>query len=216
MDAVVHRAGDTQPWWLATPRKGDLFSTPVSTISEDQRELNHGAHIYVYTRAGSAVLLSAPVVYHYVDRVRGDVQRPLIVAPGVSINLEQATTMTRANVPVDLLLKTTLRSALGDSTPVTVTLSLPRGLSADSLIRTVVMAPGGTRTLAFKVRGTLPRGNHQIAATATAKGKSFQTGYIPIEYPHITAQRIYRSSTLGVNAVDVRLPSRLNVAYIQA
>jgi hypothetical protein len=112
------------------------------------------------------------------------------------------------------LIKATLRSALITPTPVTVTLALPRGLSADSPTRTIVMAPGSTRTLVFRVKGALPAGMHQISATATAQGKSYQTGYIPIEYPHINPQRIYRSSTISVNAVDVVLPTRLNVAYV--
>jgi hypothetical protein len=76
------------------------------------------------------------------------------------------------------------------------------------------MAPGSTRTIIFRVSGTLSRGTHTIVATAAAKGKSYQTGYIPIEYPHINPQRIYRPSTLTINAVDVALPSRLNVAYV--
>lgn len=204
----------SQPWWLATPRNGDLFAPKISSVSEDERELRRGAHILVSLDGESAVYLNAPIIFHYVDRVRGDVQRPLIVAPGVSIVLDQAITMAQANRPFDRLFKTTLRSALSDSTPVTVTLSLPRGLSADSLARTVVMAPGATRTLTFKVRGTLPRGTHEIAATATAKGKSYRSGYIPIEYPHINPQRIYRPSTLAINAADVALPAKLNVAYI--
>jgi hypothetical protein len=112
------------------------------------------------------------------------------------------------------VVKVTLRSALSDASPVMVTLTLPRGLAADSLTRTIVMAPGATRTLTFRVKGALPRGTYQIAASATAKGKSYQTGYIPIEYPHINPQRIYRPSTVTVNAVDVALPMRLNVAYV--
>ena len=204
----------SQPWWLATPRNGDLFTPKISGISEDARELRRGAHILVSSSATGPIYLNAPIVFHYVDRVRGDVQRPLIVAPGISITLDQAVTMAPSNGPFSQLLKTTLRSAFGDTTPVTVTLSLPAGLSADSVARTVVMAPGSTRTLAFKVRGALSRGTHTIGATATAKGKSYQTGYIPIEYPHINPQRIYRPSTLTINAVDVALPSRLNVAYV--
>jgi hypothetical protein len=47
-----------------------------------------------------------------------------------------------------------------------------------------------------------------------AKGQSFQTGYIPIEYPHINPQRIYRPSTLTIIAAEVVLPARLNVAYV--
>jgi hypothetical protein len=204
----------SQPWWLATPRNGDLFTPKITGLSEDQREVRSGAHIFVSSPEMGPQYLSTPVVFHYVDRVRGDVQRPLIVAPGVSITLDQAVTMARANEPFNQQLKTTLRSALGDSTPVRVTLALPRGLSADSLTRTVVMAPGATRTLIFNLKGTLLRGTHDITATASAKGKSYASGYIPIEYPHINPQRIYRPSTLAINTADVVLPAKLNVAYV--
>jgi LmbE family N-acetylglucosaminyl deacetylase len=204
----------SEPWWLATPRNGDMFTPTIRGMSEDEREVRRGAHIEVTSNGIGRLYLSAPIVFHYVDRVRGDVQRPLIVAPGVSITLDQDVTIARANAPFNQLLKTTLRSALGDSTPVTVTLSLPRGLSADSLARTVVMAPGATWTLAFKLRGSLPRGIHEISATATARGESYRTGYIPIEYPHINPQRIYRPSILTVTAADVALPAKMNVAYV--
>jgi LmbE family N-acetylglucosaminyl deacetylase len=204
----------TQPWWLAEPRNGDLFRPRITGVSEDEREQQDWAHVTVTSREHGAMDIASPIVFHFVDRVRGDVQRPLIVAPGVAITLDQATDMIRADVPINQLIKATLRSALSDTAPVTVTLALPRGLSADSMTRTVAMTPGATRTLIFRVKGALPRGTHEISATATAQGKSYQTGYIPIEYPHINPQRIYRPSTISVNAVDVVLPARLNVAYV--
>ncbi|HMI49854.1 MAG TPA: PIG-L family deacetylase, partial [Gemmatimonadaceae bacterium] len=203
----------TQPWWLAQPRNGDLFTPRITGVSEDVREKQNWARRFVSVN-GKLVEVATPIVYHYVDRVRGDVQRPLIVAPGISITLDQAIEMVRANVQSNQIVKATLRSALSDSAPVTVTLALPRGLAADSLTRTIVMAPGATRTLAFRVRGTLPSGTYQISATASAKGKSYQTGYIPIEYPHINPQRIYRAATISINAVNVVLPAGLNVAYV--
>jgi len=203
----------TQPWWLAAPRNGDMFTPKLDTVSEDQRRNN--SVWLLYTADGKQFKLKAPIVYHYVDRVQGDVQRPLIVAPGISITLDQAVEMARANAPLNQLVKATLRSAYIDSTPVTVTLSLPRGVTSDSMSRTVTVAAGGTRTLTFRLRGKIPPGMQQITATATAKGKTFQSGYVPIEYPHINPQRIYRPSTLSINAVDVVLPPRLNVAYIQ-
>jgi LmbE family N-acetylglucosaminyl deacetylase len=205
----------TQPWWLAEPRNGDLFTPRITGVSEDERERQNWMHVRVRMSGQSAwVDVAAPIVYHYVDRVRGDVQLPLIVAPGISITLDQATEMVRANVLSSQLVKATLRSALSSSSPVTVTLVLPRGLSADSMASTVVMTPGATRTLIFRVKGKLPGGTHQITATATAQGKSYQTGYIPIEYPHINPQRMYRPSTISINAVAVALPARLNVAYV--
>jgi len=204
----------TQPWWLAQPRNGDLFTPRINGVSEDEKERQKWAHVTVTTAQGAVSDVAAPIVFHYVDRVRGDVQRPLIVAPGISITLDQAVTMARANGPFNQLLKATLRSAFRDTTSVTVNLILPRGLAADSTARTIVMAPGATRTVIFKVSGSLARGTHQLAATARARDRSFQTGYVPIEYPHINPQRIYRPSTLTINAADVVLPAKLNVAYI--
>lgn len=204
----------TQPWWLAQPRNGDLFTPRINGVSEDEKERQKWAHVTVSTAQGAVSDVAAPIVFHYVDRVRGDVQRPLIVAPGISITLDQAVTMARANGPFNQLLKATLRSAFRDTTSVTVNLLLPHGLAADSTARTIVMAPGATRAVIFKVSGTLARGTHQLAATARTKDRSFQTGYIPIEYPHINPQRIYRPSTLTINAADVVLPAKLNVAYI--
>ena len=206
----------TQPWWLAEPRNGDLFTPRITGISEDERERRNWAHVNVLThdQPGKFVDVAAPIVSHYVDQVRGDVQRPLVVAPGISTTLDQAMTMARANGPFNQLLKVTLRSAFHDTAAVRVNLSLPHGLAADSAARTVSIAPGATRVLIFKVKGSLPRGTHQITATTIAKGQSFQTGYIPIEYPHINPERIYRQSTLTIIAADVVLPAKLNVAYV--
>src|SRR6185312_11399993 len=81
----------TQPWWLAEPRNGDLFAPKITGISEDARAWKNWIHV----RVGSAVqstwtVVAAPIVYHYVDRVRGDVQRALIVVPAISIALDQS------------------------------------------------------------------------------------------------------------------------------
>jgi LmbE family N-acetylglucosaminyl deacetylase len=203
----------TQPWWLAQPRNGDLFTPKVSTISEDERSQSNWERITA-TIDDRQYVLKTPIVFHYVDRVRGDVQRPITVAPGISITLDQPVAMARANTSIDQSIRTTLRSGYTDSTPVTVALVLPQGLTADSLTRTVTIGPNGTRALAFRVRGRLSPGTHQITATATAKSLSFRSGYVPIEYPHIDPQRIYRPSTLTISAADVALPARMNVGYV--
>ena len=203
----------TQPWWLAQPRSGDLFTPKLDGMSEDERSKAAWMQVGV-TIDGRRLMLPTPIVYHYVDRVKGDVQRPLIVAPGISITLDHAVAMARANTPFDQVIRVTLRSAYIDSTPVGVSLSLPRGLTADSITRTVTMSPEATRALAFRVRGRLLRGSYQITATATAKGATFRTGYIPIEYPHINPQRIYRPSSLSITAADIVMPTALNVAYV--
>lgn len=159
-------------------------------------------------------MLRAPVVFHYVDPVRGDIQRPLIVAPGISVTFDRTVDIARASSPLDRFVNVTLRSAFTDTASVAVSLELPAGLVADSVRRVVALAPGATRAVTFKLRGRLPRGSHEIRAVAEARGQRFRSGYVPIEYEHIDPERIYRPSTLAINAIDVVLPRGLNVGYV--
>jgi LmbE family N-acetylglucosaminyl deacetylase len=212
----VTRSEITQPWWLASPRTGDLFTPPIMTASEDERAKHDWPAITISSGRGrSGVTLTTPIVYHYVDPVRGDVERPLFVAPGMSVTFDRTIELARAAAAIDRFVNITLRSAFGDTTVTSVALQLPRGLTADSLRRAATLAPGATRTLTFRVRGTLPKGTHEIRAVAEAKGQQFRSGYVPIEYEHIDPDRIYRPATLTINSIDLLLPPRLSVAYIQ-
>ncbi len=219
--------GLTEPWWLATPRNGDLFSPEIPAVSsdivrgdytataEDQRNRQNNAVAYVIVAPGdSGSSVSAPIVYHYVDPVRGDIQRPLAVAPALSVTLDRAVELARANAPIDRFFNVKLRSAVMTARPVTVSLHLPNGLTADSASRTVALDSAGSKTVTFHVRGRVAPGLHQINATGAMDGKTYSQGYIPIQYEHITPQRIYRPATVNLSAVDVGVPANLRVGYI--
>lgn len=212
----------TQPWWLATPRNGDLFSprlplfrdtTSWYLTPEDEREKHNWVSVPVVggVRVGE---LRTPIVYHYADPVRGDVQRPMAVAPALSVTLDRAVELARASTPIDRYFNVKLRSAVMAKRPVTVSLNLPTGLSADSASRTITLDSAGSRTVTFHVHGKLAPGTHALSAVGTMDGKTYSNGYIPIEYEHITPERIYRPSTVTVSAIDAKVPANLRVAYV--
>jgi len=214
----------TQPWWLATPRNGDLFtpSLPIfrdtsrwDLTPEDEREKHNWITVLVGNPDREQVAqLRTPVVYHYVDPVHGDIQRPLAVAPALSVTLDRAVELARANTPLDRFFNVKLRSAVMSKRPVTVALNLPAGLSADSASRTVTLDSAGSRTVTFHVHGKLTPGMHALSAVGTMDGKTYLNGYIPIEYEHITPERIYRPSTVNISAIDGGVPAALKIAYI--
>jgi LmbE family N-acetylglucosaminyl deacetylase len=206
----------TQPWWLEKPRNGDLFSPPISTASEDAREQQ--SWLSVSYRAGSNDVLArkaAPIVYRYVDPVRGEVQRPLAVTPAVSVTFENTSELGRARSEIDRFYNVTLRSALMKPADARVGLTLPAGMTADSAFRTVRLDSLATRTVTFRVKGRLQPGVHNVVATAMVDGKPYSTGYIPIDYEHITPERIYRKAEVAIHAIDISVPGTLDVAYIQ-
>ncbi len=235
----------SQPWWLTSPRKGDLFVPALPRIEqptqwrempEDVRsKTNRVTALVTIVRSANdsatrrppqnvrthgmvgvtALGIDAPVVYRLLDPVRGDIQRPIAIIPPLSVTLDRTTELARANVQLDRFFNVTLRSALLKTTPVTVTLALPRGVTADSTSRTLTLDSVGTRTLTFRVRGKLAHGLHRISARATAGGMTYQTGFIPIDYEHITPQRMYRPAEVSLHAVDINVPARLHVAYVR-
>ena len=207
----------TQPWWLASARNGDLFSGQISSLSEDKREQEKWLSVsYTAGRSDAAGgKRSTPIVYRYVDAVRGEVQRPLAVAPPISVTLENTRELARARKQLDRYYNVTLRSAMMKPASVRVGLTLPSGLTADSAFRTIRLDSAATRTVTFRVKGKLDPGDHAVAATALLDGRSFGRGYVPIEYEHITPERIYRNAEVAIHAIDISVPERLSVGYVR-
>ncbi|MBC7965595.1 MAG: hypothetical protein H7Z17_06665, partial [Fuerstia sp.] len=220
---VIRSPSITQPWWLSSPRNGDLFapSLPVlrdvkdwMRMPEDERARADWLTARV-TRKGSTTEVRAPVVYRYVDLIRGDVNRPLVVAPAVSITLDRIDELAKANTRLDRYFNVTLRSASVRPQVATVTIVTPTGMTADSASRTITLDSAATRTMTFRVRGRLQPGNHKLSARVTSGGPTYSIGYVPVEYEHITPQRMYRPAEVTLHAVNIDVPDRLNVAYIR-
>lgn len=214
----------TQPWWLRTPRNGDLFDVPLGTLDEATRAAGATADVDVEVMLrpagpmavqGTTFVAHAPLVFRYADPVRGEVRRPAAAVPAVSVTLDRAVQYARANAPLDRVLRVHLRSASTSARPVTVRLELPTGLTADSAARTVTLAGyDAGATLAFRLRGTLRPGRHLVRAVAERNGERFAAGYQLVDYEHIRPQRLYRPAEVALEAVDVLLPPRAAVAYV--
>ncbi len=204
----------TQPWWLAKPRVGDLFGVPIDGVAEDERQ--GLASETVNASAGTFTLeVNVPVLHRYADPVKGEINHPLAIAPAFSVTFPQEAEYAPANTAIDREIHVQLRSASTTSRSVKVTLQLPKGLTADSASRTVVLPSyGAQRSADFRIVGRLPKGEHRVAAVAESNGETFSIGYVPIEYDHIRPQRMYRMAAIRVQAVDIKLPPHVTVAYI--
>lgn len=213
-DSVSFRMSTaTSPWWLRVPRRGAVFGVPGST--RDEATASAAATLLTQFTVGEATFATwTPVVNRVADPVRGDISRPVAAAPAVTLTLDREVEYAPANSSIQRPVRVHVRSAASAAKEVRVTLELPSGLLADSATRGVTLPAGAQRTLTFSVRGRLTPGRHQLRATATSGGETFQTGYSAIEYDHIRTQRLYRPAALALEAVDVNVPRGLTVAYI--
>ena len=223
----------SQPWWLAVPRHGDVFGVPGSPLAEDART---GPTASVAIATDSARFqVEQPIVYRYADPLKGTVEQPIAIVPAVTLTVDQPIQYVPADRPFERVIHVELRSASDHPRTVKVSLALPRGLTADSSVRTIVLpdyaghfgaeseprgmgrrvaASAPTRTVDFVVRGTLAPGRHTIGASAESEGQRYATGYTLVDYDHIRPQRLFRDATIELSAVHVQLAPRLNVAYV--
>jgi hypothetical protein len=208
----------TRPWWLATPRRGDLFTVPIDGRAEDDRAAAATLAVAARLATGAGdtarLALATPAVYRVGDPVKGDVSRPFAVVPAVSVLLDQTAAMLPANTAVDRAIRVTLRSGASAPRDVRLTLALPTGLTADSAARDVRLPAFATRDVTFRVRGRLPAGRHALRVTAASGGERFTSGYELVDYDHIRPLRLYRDAALALEAVEVTIPRDLRVAYI--
>jgi hypothetical protein len=79
----------------------------------------------------------------------------------------------------------------------------------------VTLPAFGEANLEFRVHGRLAPGRDSIRAVATASGKQFARGYIPIEYEHIRPLRYYRDAVVKIEAVQATFASTLKIGYIR-
>jgi LmbE family N-acetylglucosaminyl deacetylase len=205
-----------QPWWLRTPRAGAMFTQPVSRVSETRLGARPAVSVTFATgRMTTPVTITEPVVFRFVDPVKGERLQQIAGAPAISVTLDQRTQYAPANTDFGREVDVHLRSADEKPRDVRVTLALPRGMTADSAVQSARLdANGAVQTVTFRVRGRLPAGTHRITATAQSDGESFGAGYDLIDYDHIRRQRIYEPAATTLSVVEMRVPATLRLAYV--
>jgi hypothetical protein len=161
------------------------------------------------------VVDASPVVHRFADPARGELRRPVTSVPPISVRFDGELEVARAGVPISRRFVLHLQSAADAPKPVTLSLTVPHGLSVDSATRRVALAAFGEATVAFHVRGTLPAGNHRIQAVAESGDEQYDIGWSALEYGHIRPLRYYRHASVQLVAVPAALPRNPRIAYLQ-
>ena len=169
--------------------------------------------------------------YRGAGMIRGDDHHFLTGLRPKSILLERTAEYERASIPINRLFRVYVSSARASTDTVVVELKTPSSIRVDTVERRVVLPPFSGRNVFFRIRGTLKPGSDSISALARIPapaagprrpgavsdfgGQTYQVGTIPREYPHVPTQVFFRLAGERVEAVDLRVPPRLRVAYVK-
>lgn len=218
---VPESAKYTQPYFT----RGNPQTDTVYTVSDPGLLTEPWAPYPVHASAtfslgqsnGKAVSrISAVAKVKFVDPALGQSERPLAVGPAISVLLTNPVAVAAVGGSGKPQIAVSVRSNVQDPVHAVLRLKVPQGWSVEPASLNVDLdREGDVRNYSFEVKPRdLREGTYQVTAVADYKGRQYEEGFKLITRPDLDSYYAYRFATEKVQAVDVKLPPRLNVGYI--
>ncbi len=176
------------PFWLANPKNGTMYNIP------DQRLIGNPANAPVLEAhfkvriAGTDVELTRPVQHRYVDRVWGELFRPLEIVPPVAVDLAtNAIVFANATArQVEVPVRSNSGKQAGD-----VRLEVPAGWRVTPATQHFDLGfTDEQTTVAFQLTPPAADSKGIIRAVAQVDSTAVSAGLVRINYPHIPVQML--------------------------
>jgi len=200
----------SQPYWLRQPKAGDLYQIQAPALlgqADTPPELIGRFRIRIEDQE---IEYTRPVVYRWVDRLRGERTRRIAVVPPISVSFSESSLVfpSPAARRVGVRLRANIQDAAGR-----LRLKLPDGWKAAPAARSFQLAAGEEAVLDFEV--TPPAGETQATAGAVASvgGREISTGTLVIGYEHIPPQTLSPPAAARLVRVNARTLAR-SVGYV--
>jgi len=169
-----------------------------------------------FTSAGKNSEIGDVAKIKFIDPALGQSERPLAVGPPISVLLTSPVIVAPVGAPKQSEVDVNVRS--NNQTPVHATLRLETPqewkVSPES-IPVSLDHDGDVNNYSFQLTPeNLREGTYHVTARAEFNGKQYDQGFTIITRPDLDSYYAYRPATENVQAVDVKLPPKLNIGYI--
>ena len=208
---IPQNAGYTQPYWLQTPTDGQgLYAVPQQNLigrADQEPAISTTAQM---TFGDQPISFDLPAVYRWTDRVRGDLSRPFVIAPPVTMVFDKRVYVfpTAAN----RALRVRVRSSGGDVSG-QLRLKLPPGWGSKPEVAAVTLKKGEEKSISFAVSPSSSEQSTSIVAEFSVGDNRYSRGMIDIDYDHIQPQTLFPEAAARAVRVDLRT-GKESVGYI--
>ena len=201
----------SQPYWLREPKQGTLYTI------EDRRKIGQPDVDPVLTarfrlRVGDQeIVLIRPVIYRWVDRVRGELTRSLTIVPAVAIEFVQTAVLfpSEKSRKLDVQITANKDGAAGQ-----LRLEAPNGWRATPASQSFQIGSTSEQVvLSFEVTPPAEGSMAEIKAIAEVGDIEISSGMRIIDYEHIPPQTLTPPARADLVRVDATTLAR-NIGYI--
>ncbi len=200
-----------QPFWLRA-RPGETMYQIDDPLLIGVPDLGSGYRARVHLNmAGQSIELERPVVNRYVDQVRGEQTRPIIVAPVVAVGFSERSLVFPSAAPrsIEVQLRANQANVAGE-----LRVEAPAGWRVEPASRQFSIEDvGGMGTAQFTVTPPAKDSTGDLRAVAKVGGAELRHDMRIIDYEHIPAQTVFNESRAAVVRTDARTLAR-RVGYV--
>jgi hypothetical protein len=214
---VSDSAQYTRPYWhREDPESETVFSVndaSYATLAFPPVPVH--AHA-IYDTNGKDGTVRAVGMTKYKESETGEGERAIAVAPPFSISIDPATEAIATSQKGSTDVTVEISSNVATKSDATLRLELPQGWSAEPSTQPVRFDRAGeSKSFKFKVTPhELREGRHQLQASLSYGGKSYNLGYSVVTRHDLDTFYYYQRAVQRVSIVDVKVPSDLKVGYI--
>jgi len=209
----------SEPYWLKQPHPIGYYQVNrPDSLDLISRPLNPPAYTARFNLqiAGTDLILKLPVSYRHTDAVKGELYQPLVIAPPVTINIEDPVIVCSQEQPLK-----TIRAqikAFKDQQSGSLHLQVPDQFEVlQNDLSFKLDKAGDSRDMLFKVR-LKPGLQHSVSLeaklTARVDGKVYDRGIKVIEHRHIPPIRLFPPANARLVGLDIQTTGK-NIGYIE-
>ena len=214
--SVPSGARPTQPYWLLSRRKGDLYEWPDADYLGLPFQPSQIVARVKVDIDGTEVTFDQPVQYRFADPARGEVRREINLVPALSVSLDKKlVVVSETNVPSKLTLTMSLTNNSPNAIEGVRGVSINPAFSFDGVLEAGQFSLSGkdekkTITVNIPVPKKAKVNTYYINASALAGGESLVSSMNTLSYPHIQAHRYYTQATTEVEILDLKtIPAKI-------
>jgi LmbE family N-acetylglucosaminyl deacetylase len=193
----------SDPYWLRSPPTTGLYSVKDETkIGMPQ---NPPAVTFSFDiRVGDETMrLQRPLIYKWVDPVKGELWRPFEIVPPVSVNLSENVLVFGTHEPKQVTLL--VKSYIDEPVSGTVNLILPEAWRAEPQSLTFQLkGRGGEESKTVTVYPSATDYYGSIKAVATVSGKEYNRSLQIISYDHFPTQTLLPPAEAKAVRIDLK------------
>lgn len=201
------------PYWLADSHEVGLYNVTKKEyigMPETPPAVDFTFNVSV---AGEPLAVKKPLIYKWVDPVKGELWRPFEIVPPVFLNQTEKVIIFNSAQPKDLTV--VIKSSSEKPLQGTLSLELPKGWRSEPASISFELARRDEeQSKTFSVFPSSSESAGTITAVADVNGKKLNQALQLISYDHIPVQTLMPKSEVAAVRLDIKKEGQL-IGYIR-